>query len=128
MTFTQTATHNFEVAKWDGTNRSGLTMIGDQVLIFPDRAADKASKTGTIIVPETVKHQGDQAVESGVLVAMGEGAFYWAHDRVREFIGAKPKVGDRVVFGRYNGGEKHGKDGELYRVMTDKCIVAIQEL
>ena len=128
MVTLQTANHSFVPAEWDGQNHSGIQPIGDQVLILPDKASEKMGKQGSLYIPESVKKQGDHAVEAGVIVAIGEGAFYWAHDRVREYIGLKPKVGDRAVFGRYMGGEKIGNDGETYRIMTDKCIGGIHHL
>ena len=109
----------FVAVLWNGKNESGILPIGDRVLILPDGYADKI---GSIIVDD--KQQGDKskAAETGVLVAIGDGAWTWNSDRTRPFSGTLPQVGQRVWFERYAGSEQHGDDGRLYRLMDDKCV------
>lgn len=110
---------------WDGENRSGMTPIGDHVLVLPDRSAE--TTTGGIHIPDAMRKTHDLASESGVLVAIGDGAWTWNKDRTRKFDGRKPKVGERVSFQRYSGVEQIGADGERYFMMSDASITGIRD-
>lgn len=110
-------------AQWIGANLSGIVPIGDRVLVLPDKAP--ATSTGGIQFTETQQDRDGKAAETGVLVAVGDGAWTWNSDRSRPFDGTKPEVGQRVWFERYAGSEQYGVDGVMYRLMLDKCIGAI---
>ena len=110
----------YQHAKFSGKNESGIIPIGDRVLILPDDAADKTA--GGIMFDDTLKERNSLAAETGVLVAVGNGAWFWNSDRTRKFEGVRPEVGQRVWFERYAGSVQHGNDGRLYRLMDDKCI------
>ena len=110
----------YEPVKWDGNNASGFRPFGDRVMVLPDTAAEQT--TGLVFLTEEMQERNSWAAETGVLVGIGEGAWYWNSDRTRRFEGKKPEVGQRVGFERYAGSVRHGKDGRLYRVMDDKCI------
>lgn len=112
--------------EWNGKNESGFKPIGDRVLILPDKAADETS--GHVFVPEDIQERMTMAAETGVLVAMGESAWFWNSDRTRRFEGEKPVIGQRVRFERYAGAMHHGADGQRYRVMDDKCLSGVEEL
>jgi chaperonin GroES len=118
----KTTQAEYERAAYDGTNESGLTPFGDRVLVLPDSAADKSS--GGIVIPDAVKEMQSYAAETGVIVAIGDGAFVWNADRTKPFSGVKPKPGDRVFFDRYSGGLARGRDGRTYRIMDDKAVAA----
>ena len=109
---------------WDGENRSVHEPIGDSVLVLPDKAATKTA--GGIELPDSMRETHSLAAESGVIVALGEGAWTWNRDRTRRFEGKKPVVGQRVSFERYAGTEIIGDDGEMYRSMSDGCIHTIR--
>jgi co-chaperonin GroES (HSP10) len=105
---------------WDGENRSGITPIGDQVLVLPDAAPEQTK--GGVYIDETTRERMSGAAETGVIIEIGDGAWSWNMDRTRRFEGARPVVGQRVCFTRYAGLEVFGDDGQLYRLMSDNCI------
>ena len=111
---------NYVENAWDGENRSGITPIGDQVLVLPDKSVRRTA--GGIELPDSIADTHDGAAESGIIAAIGDGAWTWNMDRTRRFEGNKPRVGDRVVFTRYAGLERYGNDGPMYRLMSDNCI------
>lgn len=110
-------------SKYAGKNESGVAPVGDSVLILIDDSVTKTA--GGIELPENLQEHHKAAAETGVMVAVGEGAFKYSSDRAREFVGRKPKAGDRVYYQRYAGQIVIGQDGLEYRVMTDKCIAGI---
>lgn len=112
----------FEEGQWTGKNESGAIPFNDFVIVMPDVHAEKI---GSIYLPENEREHQSRAALTGVLVAVGEGAFQWSYDRSRAFTGRKPVPGDRVYFTKYGGEEIQGRDGRLYRQMTDSCIVAL---
>lgn len=118
-------TWNAEYVKtnWNGKNESGVTPIGDRVLVLADKAADRTS--GAVFLPEQLTERQSMAAESGVLVEAGDDAWTWNSDRTRPFGGRRPMVGDRVIFQKYAGQLVLGDDGELYRLMDDNSIAAI---
>lgn len=112
-------------ATWDGTNKSGIIPLGDTVIIKVDRADEKIGKTGLLIAAPSMQKAHDRAGQTGVVVAIGDGAFIWTGDRSRPWAGRKPELGDRVFFGRYSGEPWQGDDNEVYVVLTDTQIHAI---
>lgn len=116
---------NYVPADWSGTNESGISPVGDRVLILPDKAA--TFTLGGIELPDDLVHRHTLAAEAGVIVALGEGAFKWNSDKVTPFAGRAPKPGDRVCIERYSGQLARGDDNNLYRLMDSACIAAILE-
>lgn len=110
----------FDRVEWIGRNSSGIQPFGDRVLILPDQATIR-SAGGILKPPEEIERKSEGA-ETGVLVAIGDGAWAWNSDRSRRYEGEKPIPGQRVYFERYAGGKFHGKDGLLYRLMDDKAV------
>lgn len=108
---------------WDGKNTSGIVPVGDRVVVMPDVAADKSS--GNVWLDPRAVERATMASESGVLVAIGEGAWVWNSDHTRPFEGRKPKIGERVTFQRYSGQLSLGLDNKLYRVMDADVIGGI---
>lgn len=115
----------YEPAQWSGTNTSRRRPVGDYVLVLPDKAPEKSA--GGIAFTEVQRDHDGKAAETGVLVAVGDGAWKWNSDRSRPFSGTPPKVGQRICFARYSGTEQYGADGVMYRLMLDKCIGAVEE-
>jgi co-chaperonin GroES (HSP10) len=123
---TKTRLGAFEAAEWTGENLSGELPVGDRVLVLPDKAATKTA--GGIELPSSMRETQTLAAESGVIVAIGLGAWTWNADRTRRFEGIKPQVGQRVSFERYSGTEIIGADGEIYRAMSDASIATIKQM
>ena len=112
---------DYEVAQFSGRNESGFQPIGDHVLIMPDQAFD----SGVIKLPDDVLEKIALAAVTGVIVALGDGAFFWNSDRTRPYEGEKPKVGQRIYFERYAGQKAFGRDRKWYRCLADKCIACV---
>lgn len=115
-------------SEWDGTDTSGLIPIGDHVLILPDAASTKAGTKGLIELPDDQVERMSLASESGIIVAIGDDAYFWNADRTRPFGGTRPKPGDHVMFERYAGRVMRGRDGKHYRLMSDNAVGAIMEI
>ena len=109
---------------FSGENESGWEPIGDKVLVLTDQPADKTS--GGVHLTEDFKERMSQAAETGVLVALGPGAFVWNTDRTRPFVGRRPEIGDYVYIQRYSGQTVMGRDGQLYRLMDENCIAGVR--
>lgn len=90
--------------------------------------ADKAltSKSGKLIIPDTVGEREAMAQMRGLLVAVSPLAFNY--DAWPE--GARrPKPGDHVMFAKYAGTvpQEETPDGRQYRICKDRDIMAIYE-
>ena len=106
-------------------NRSRFHPIGDRVMVLCDRVSEET--TGHIIIPGHLREQQELRAETGVIVELGEAAFTRSFDRTGPWRGRRPEVGDRVYFQRFAGRLVYGYDGQLYRVMDDVCIAAIED-
>lgn len=113
-------------ATWDGENRSGIRPLGEMVLILTDQVKDKTA--GGVFLTEDNRNRQEMAAETGVLVAVGDGAFLWTHDKARAWEGEIPHIGDRVYIQRYAGQVFPGRDGQRYRMMEYTCIGGIAEV
>lgn len=113
----------YEAMEWSGVNTSGMKPWGDSILVLPDQPRERT--TGGIFLSEQEVERMAYAAETGVIVAIGDGAFAWNADRTRPFQGEKPAPGVRIWFERYSGAVQHGRDGLIYRLMTDKQMGAI---
>src|SRR5690349_7350006 len=105
------------------TNVSGIRPIEYQVLVELDPVETKTA--GGIILPDNVKDKDELASEEGTLVALSPLAFNYDEGYPED---AKPKVGDRVMFKRYDGLlRKRTIDGveRSFRILVDKSIVAV---
>jgi chaperonin GroES len=92
-----------------------------KVLIRVDEIEDKSA--GGIYLTENTKSQDQFAHARGVLIDVGGMAF-------QGFDGEVPKIGDRVMFNKYQGTtttvpKKEGRGFVLYRLCNDKDIIAI---
>lgn len=112
----------FVRSEFEGNN-SGYVPIGDRILVKVDEASGTTS--GGVHLPDDTTYKLTMAAETGVIVAMGDAAFYWTFDRSRPWYGRKPRVGDHVYLERYAGRVVKGKDGVMYRVMDDRCLAAV---
>lgn len=103
-------------------NTSGIRPMEYNVLVKPAEV-EKTTKGGLILAESTVEKEEFGRME-GTLVAASPMAFRfddWPDDA------QAPKVGDRVLFSRYQATELTGKDGGKYWIMKDKSIMAVME-
>jgi len=98
-------------------NKSGILPVEFKILIEPEIVEEKTAG-GIILAPKT-KDMEQMAQVKGRLIAIGGNAFEDWKD--------KPKIGDRVYFGKYAGYIVKGNDGKEYRLCNDKDICAIIE-
>lgn len=111
-------------AEWNGKNESGYEPIDEIILVLPDTSAEKTSG-GIHLTPEFVERQSLSA-ETGIVVALADGAFRWNRDRTRPMAGYRPQPGDRVYMRRFAGQVMLGEDGKLYRACSDIDIAAVK--
>lgn len=97
---------------WPGANVSGLSPYGDNVLVRMDACVNASS--GGIILTDERKERMDEASVTGCVYAMGPEAFRGLSDR--------PQIGQRVYVEKYAGIKAYGRDGAMYRLMTDRCV------
>lgn len=99
-------------------DQSGIRPLEYKVLVKPKIVEEKTA--GGIYIPDTTKEKEKFAQQEGEVVAIGAIAFTdpdWLD---------KPKVGDTVLFDKYAGGKPvEGRDGEEYRLINDKEIMAV---
>lgn len=101
-------------------NPSGIHPTEYRVLIRPVTVEEKSA--GGIILPEEKRERDQYAVQEGELVAVSPLAFSYADWPA----GAQPpQIGDRVIFAKYAGSNRKGRDGVEYRVVNDRDIVAV---
>lgn len=112
---------DYEEATWPGENASGLTPIGDYVLVKMDQCS--SATRGGVELPEDLIDRMNQASESGCIYAVGEGSFT-RFDDGRPWTGARPAAGDRVYVEKYAGIQARGADGGVYRIMGYRNIAA----
>lgn len=112
---------DYEPAIWPGDNTSGLTPYGHYVLVKMD--ACSTSSMGGIVLTDEMVERMNEAAETGCIYAIGEGAFA-RFDDGRPWVGEKPQAGDRVYVEKYAGVKAMGRDGGLYRIMSESCIAA----
>lgn len=102
------------------TNPSGISPTEFKVLVRPDKVEEKTR--GGIIVPQETRERDQAASTAGEIIAISPLAFTYADWPVTS---NPPKVGDRVLFGRYSGMTVKGNDGEEYRLIADKEISGV---
>lgn len=118
------AKHEYIQAEWSGVNESGYEPIDEIVLVLPDSAAEVTSG-GVFMTPDAVE-KNTMAAETGVIIAIADGAFRWNAGRSRPWNGYRPQPGDRVYMQRYSGQVLLGEDQRLYRACSDNCIAAVK--
>lgn len=99
---------------------SGITPIEYNVVVRPDVV--EAKTKGGLYLSDEVVERDQSGMTRGTLVAVSPMAFTF--DDWPDGM-AKPEVGQRVAFVRYAGTLVPGADGEDYRVMKDKDVLAV---
>lgn len=98
-------------------NTSKLIPVGHKILVLPDKV-EQTTESGIITTVGEKLKQEELAQTEGVLVAIGNNA--WS-DQKEPWA----KVGDRVIFAKYAGHNREGRDGKLYRILNDLDIGAV---
>jgi chaperonin GroES len=107
---------------------AGIKPFEYKVMVLPNQVEEKSK--GGIILPDTVKSQMQVAVCKGKVVAVSPFAFTYFDRDMTDYEGVidkypeTPKVGDMVLIGKYVGSEILGEDGQKYRILNDKDIIA----
>ena len=101
---------------------SGITPVEYNVLVKQD-AIETKTKMG-LVLPDEVLERQKHAQTRGVIVAVSQLAF---NEDVWPQGMDKPKPGDRIAFARHAGTFIEGNDGQEYRVIKDKDVVALIE-
>lgn len=93
-----------------------LKPLGDRVIIKQDDA-EQTTASGLYIAQET-----KEKPSSGVVLAVGEGKVSDTGERLPMPVA----VGDRVVYGKYAGGQEIENEGEKVVILRADDIIAIQ--
>lgn len=104
-------------------NPSGIHPTEYRVLILPT-PYEEVTKGG-IIKPPDLADREKFATMDGTIVAVSHLAFAYATDE--EWAGRKPKPGDKVIYAKYAGFRRKGKDGLEYVLVGEKDICAVLE-
>lgn len=108
-------------------NLTGIRPTQFQVLVSPKKDTGEIKLKGghTLYKPDETKERDEHASDEGVLLDVSPLAF--TYEQWPE--GArKPQAGDTVIFARYAGKAVKGNDGQDYRLMNDKDILAVREV
>lgn len=104
-------------------NTSGIRPVEYNILVLPQEVETKTK--GGLYLPDDTKEREQFAQIEGVLVAVSPMAFAfedWPADD-----DSKPKIGDRVIFRRYEATEIKGRDGRNYWLMKDRAIAGVMD-
>jgi len=102
-------------------NTSGIYPSEYNVLVKPRAIEEKTA--GGLFLPDIKKEKDEFARMDGTLVAVSPVAFSYATFPE----GTEPKVGDSVIFSKYQATEITGSDGEKYWLMKDTAIAAVRK-
>jgi co-chaperonin GroES (HSP10) len=100
-------------------NTSGINPVEYNVLVKPAEV-EKTTKGG-LLLPETKVEKDEYGRTEGTLVAVSARAFMFDGPVLPD----DPKVGDTVVFSRYQATEMTGVDGAKYWMMKDRSIAGV---
>jgi len=98
------------------TKKLSLSPLGDRVVVLPTEKEGEKKLASGIIIPETVDKERPA---QGTVVAVGPGKF---EDGKR--IPPQVKVGDTVIFGKYNYDEVK-IEGQEYYILSESNILGI---
>lgn len=110
------------MAKWGipPTNSSGFVPCEFNVIVKPDPVEERTA--GGLIKPETTKDREEFSTTKATIVAVAPMAF---NDDVWPGDMAKPDAGTRCLIAKHAGAVVDGDDGEKYRIVKDKDVVAL---
>ena len=102
-------------------NKSGIHPIEYKVLIKADEFGQVTE--GGVWLPDDEVARQDGAMTRGTVIETSPWAFDFLSDNEDGLAGVG--AGDSVLFAKYAGQTVDGKDGEKYRLVNDKDIIAI---
>lgn len=105
----------------DKSNPSGFRPVEYNVVVKPEEVS---TRVGSILMPDETRDRKQAFETRGVIVAVSPLAFSYERWPDPDCI---PQVGDTVVFAKAAGIIEKGVDGEPYRVLKDKDIMAVIE-
>lgn len=105
-------------------NTSGINPVEYNVLVKPKAVEEKTS--GGIFLPDSTKEREQFGQMEGELIAVSPGAFTYNYEGWPVDY-EPPKVGERVLFSKYQATEVKGADGETYWMMKDKSIAGVMK-
>ena len=96
---------------------SKLKPVGDRILIKPF-SIEEVSAGGIVLAGETVEKESMAQIQA-IVVSLGPDSY----------AGTEPwcKIGDKVLFAKYSGLLYKGADGEDYRIIRDKDVIAVMD-
>ena len=98
----------------------GLVPLGDRVLLkLADGSGDEKSNKFGIIIPETVNKEKP---EQGKVVAIGDGR----RGEAGNLVPMSVKIGDTVVFSKYNYDEVKHNNQEYVMVKEENILAVIR--
>lgn len=103
------------------SNPSGIEPTEFNCVVHAPKVEEKTK--GGVILPDQHREREELASIDATLMAASPLAFTyetWPDEDM------KPKPGDRVVIAKYAGSVVKGADGEDYRIIKDKDILAIR--
>jgi len=98
-------------------NTSGILPKGHRVLVLPDDVEEKTA-SGIVVTTGMSKLREELAQVDGIVIDLGNTCY---SDQPEAWC----QIGDKVVFGKYSGIIRKGKDGKTYRVINDLDVVAL---
>lgn len=98
----------------DGMNRSGITPLEFNVLIEVEKVEERTK--GGLILPQTEAERMQWAETRGRIIAKSPAAF-------EDF--PPVDVGSTVIFAKHVGMLVKGEDGNEYKLVKDKDILAV---
>lgn len=96
---------------------SKIRPVGNKILVLPD-LVEQETASGIVVVTDINLEKEMMAQTEGIIIAVGNTA--WADQKE-----AWAKVGDRVIFSKYTGHIRTGKDGKVYRILNDLDVGAV---
>lgn len=110
---------NFIPARWTGSNTSGLTPRGPNVLVLMDQMSNTTA--GGILLPDAKIDAHNEASETGCVFGLGRTFLRQMDHGSVDPLG----LGQRVYIEKYAGIKAMGRDGLVYRIMDEKQIGGI---
>ena len=101
-------------------NNSGVRPVGHRVVVLPEDT-EISTASGIVLATASQADREQMAQIEGILIAVGETC--WMDQPIPWNV----TVGDRVMFGKYQGIVRKGKDGKKYRILNDLEIVGVIE-
>lgn len=111
-------------ATYTGENRSGMKVMGKNVLVMVDECSGVTAGGISLIDDAIEKHTAGST--TGVIYAVAPEAFRLFDDGSR-WTGDAPKPGDRIWFEKYAGFLQTGRDGKTYRIMDYRAVSAVMD-